>query len=258
MITLTLPSNASMDLFPQNTCQDFTTQLSSELILSGNFEVALKRLQYPYNWSGLQGDDCKVKLSWKTKNFTILQERKEEIKIPEAEYDTVTALVDALKKALSQTKDTHFKEINLELRGSRLWITLKSGVRIEFSERVRIILGFVENPGWKSEPKEISHQFVNDYDVDIRGGRHTLFVYSDIVEHSIVGDSVQPILGTAALRAEPGEIVVYEPQILDWTPLRSNQFQTIRIYIRDEVGEKIPFRGGRVIVTLHLRKRPIF
>ena len=248
MITITLPSNASMDLFPQNTCQDFTTQLSSELNLNGNFEVALKRLQYPFNWSGLQGDDCKVKLSSRT--------TKEEVKIPEGEYETVTAIVDALKKAIALTKDARFKEINLELRGSRLWVTLKSGVKIEFSERVRIILGFVENPGWKSESKEIPHQFVNDYDVDVRGGRHTLFIYSDLVDHSIVGDTIQPILGTAALQGKPGDIVVYEPQILDWTPLRSNKIQTIRIYIRDEVGEKIPFQGGRVIVTLHLRKRP--
>ena len=257
MITLTLPSNASMEFFPQNTCQDFTTKLLTELTLNGNYEVALKRLQYPYNWSGLEGDDCKVKLSYKS--FKAKVPITEEIQFSEAEYKSVALLVKNLNAAIaSQAKDPHLKDIAFELKGSRIWASLKSGVKIEFSDRVRIILGFVENPGWTPEASEIVHYFSNDYDVDIRGGRHTLFIYSDMVEHSIVGDTIQPILGTAALGGTPGNIVVYEPQILDWTPLRSNQIQTIRIYIRDEVGEVIPFKGGRVIVTLHLRKRPIF
>ena len=257
MITITLPSNASMDLFPQNTCQDYTTQLASDLNLNGNFEVALKRLQYPYNWSGLEGDDCKVKFSYKS--FKAKTPITEEIQIPEVDYTNVAELVSALITAIyTQTTDPHFQEIAFQLKGSRLWVSLKSGVKIEFSNRVRIILGFVENPGWVSEASEINHFFSNDYDVDIRGGRHTLFVYSDIVEHSIVGDTIQPLLGTASIGGSPGNIVVYEPQILDWTSLRSNEIRTIRIYIRDEVGEVIPFKGGRVIVTLHLRKRPIF
>ena len=44
-----LPSNSSVDHFPQNTMSDYTTVLSNPLNLEGNYEVALTELNYsPY------------------------------------------------------------------------------------------------------------------------------------------------------------------------------------------------------------------
>ena len=44
---ITLPSNASMELYPENEATNYTTKLCYPLNLEGNWEVALVDLQYP-------------------------------------------------------------------------------------------------------------------------------------------------------------------------------------------------------------------
>jgi len=47
---LVLPSNASMDIYPENKTSDFTLHLPKELDLKGSWEVALVELFYPNSW----------------------------------------------------------------------------------------------------------------------------------------------------------------------------------------------------------------
>src|SRR5207253_5977959 len=48
---LTLPSNSSMDIYPQNTLQNYTTKLTKPLNLTENYEVALAQITFPNNFS---------------------------------------------------------------------------------------------------------------------------------------------------------------------------------------------------------------
>ena len=48
---LTLPSNSSTDVFPQNTLQNYTTKLSEPLNLTEDYEVALAQIIFPNNFS---------------------------------------------------------------------------------------------------------------------------------------------------------------------------------------------------------------
>src|SRR5207253_10568171 len=48
---LTLPSNSSMDVFPQNTLQNYTTKLMEPLNLTENYEFALAQSTFPNNFS---------------------------------------------------------------------------------------------------------------------------------------------------------------------------------------------------------------
>lgn len=47
---VTLPSNASMDYFPQNTQSSYRTKLISPLLLKGEWEVGLSEIFIPRNW----------------------------------------------------------------------------------------------------------------------------------------------------------------------------------------------------------------
>ena len=47
---ITLPSNSSLEYFPNNTLNNFTTKLHSALRLDGEYEVGLVELSYPQNW----------------------------------------------------------------------------------------------------------------------------------------------------------------------------------------------------------------
>ena len=44
---MTLPSNASMKIFPDNKKSDYTTLLSNNISLNGEYEVALTNISFP-------------------------------------------------------------------------------------------------------------------------------------------------------------------------------------------------------------------
>ena len=47
---LTLPSNNSMEYYPENILAQFTSRLPNAINLSGDWEVGLVEIQYPQNW----------------------------------------------------------------------------------------------------------------------------------------------------------------------------------------------------------------
>ena len=49
MFYLTLPSNSSMNYYPENTLAHYTTVLAQDVDLSGRWEVGLSEIQYPYS-----------------------------------------------------------------------------------------------------------------------------------------------------------------------------------------------------------------
>ncbi|CAF1137833.1 unnamed protein product [Brachionus calyciflorus] len=48
---VTLPSNSSMDLYPENTMTDFSVLLKEPIRLDVQYEVALVELTYKHSWS---------------------------------------------------------------------------------------------------------------------------------------------------------------------------------------------------------------
>src|SRR5437870_4528740 len=50
---LTLPSNSSMEYYPNNTLTNYTTKLADEVSLRGEWEVGLSEIIFPKNWLNL-------------------------------------------------------------------------------------------------------------------------------------------------------------------------------------------------------------
>jgi len=59
---LTLPSNASMDCYPNNTAAQYTTKLPRNINLEGDLEVALTEISVPVSMSNVLKDTCMVYL----------------------------------------------------------------------------------------------------------------------------------------------------------------------------------------------------
>ena len=57
---IVLTSDASRDQYPADTAADFTMQLTSELNLSEEWEVAMRRIIYSYSWQNV----CEHQLSY--------------------------------------------------------------------------------------------------------------------------------------------------------------------------------------------------
>ena len=98
-------------------------------------------------------------------------------------------------------------------------------------------------------------EHVADWVVDVTRGLHSLYVYCPLVEPRMVGDAQVPLLKIVPVEERDAEMVtrVFDP--VQYCPLVLRRFQTVEIGIRDDTGVKMSIERGRVVVTLHCRKR---
>lgn len=85
---------------------------------------------------------------------------------------------------------------------------------------------------------------------------HSLFVYTDIVESSRVGDSYTQLLNviTVPPKAEFGEQVFVRFERPYYRRVSKSDFQQIEVEIKDDTIATAPFRFGRTIITLEFRR----
>ena len=95
------------------------------------------------------------------------------------------------------------------------------------------------------------------FPADFNAGFNNLFIYTNIVQHSDVGNAFAPILTTVPNKLSQdgwGGSVHHEPKNLIYRPLQSRFFDTIEIDIKDDSGVPVPFKLGNVIIKLHFKK----
>ena len=90
---------------------------------------------------------------------------------------------------------------------------------------------------------------------DVTRGVNSLYVYCPLVEPRMVGDAQVPLLRIVPVAGRDGEMMTRAFDHIQYCPLVLRRFQTVEIDIRDDTGVKIPFERGRVVVTLHCRRR---
>ena len=83
---ITLPSNSSLEYFPNNTLNNFTTKLHSALRLDGEYEVGLVELSYPQNWKYRRDG----KILFKEKS------RSEIYKIRFSNFESIESLIQSM------------------------------------------------------------------------------------------------------------------------------------------------------------------
>ena len=59
---VTLPSNSTMQYFPDNKISNFVTKLSRTLQLDGEWEVGLAEIDYPYTWHNIREEKNSVEI----------------------------------------------------------------------------------------------------------------------------------------------------------------------------------------------------
>ena len=82
----------------------------------------------------------------------------------------------------------------------------------------------------------------------------SMFVYCDIVEPHIVGDTTTSLLRIVPVEGESGQLITRIYKNIHYIPIQRKQFQTLEIYIRDHTGQKVAFECGTLNVMLHLRQ----
>ena len=316
-----LPSNSSMDYFPDNSLANYKVKLSKPLLLQGRYEVALVEIIYPHRRLTVEPDEAKFVIytttpveyevredDFKThvvtgirntnirgkrnikKNATKLK-RKATLKMTkkdmidmvddETKLKPLNAVASTTipKKArekpkkknrvsllalpagmyerpeeIAQRLNTLDKNIQVSFSGTtnKFQIELGSDVtRVDLSRRLAQLLGFVKEP----ERYTIKGPEIAQFMPHMEGNAHALYIYSSIVDHQIVGDTMAPLLRVVCPDAEKLGQTVSEKYIKPYyLPVNSSFIDTIDIQIRTTSGHLFPFQSGNpVVISLHFR-----
>jgi hypothetical protein len=250
---VTLQSNASLDIFPDNKISNFKNKLSNSVELrSGVYEVALVELSYTYGNAFLHRGELLL-------TCKLFNPAKKVLDIKE--YHCPRDIRS--EKELIELLNLWFPRSKVGIRDNIFWyqFRLKAGVTIEFSENLRDILGLDDTnlkvTNTLAEEGETVYKDEGTYPIFPNCGNTKLFIYTNIVRPQYVGDSLVPCLRVLNYDGEFRKQVRKEfihPQFLD---LAISQFDIIHIYILNESGEPIPFEFGNVTCTLRFRPKKL-
>ena len=252
-------SNASGELFPDNTLSSFTNFLPQKVNLEGQWEVAISETSYPLMYQNITEGKFKFfdnKLSKSTSTYSI----------EPGLYNSITDFVEAMN-TLIQEKNNHNETcitVKVSRRTQKNVIMLandSSGLAFCSTDLGHI---FGNNVGNEFEVLMIGkgpHEPEFAYDI-VR--IHSLMSYSDIVEYNIVGDTKAPLLRCFPFISKlkgvdimtTGQYMNYQTfSNLQFRPLLKNSFHSIHIDLRDPSGEKIRFVSvGITRLVLMFRK----
>lgn len=266
---IVLPSNSSMDVYPNNTTACFTVNLPQEIRLKGEWEVGISEIHYPLTFLHLQEKHAKVSI--------------------QSENPPDTPSDYQLSHGLFTDMDDFLYNINEDFKQKKIEVeffkhSAKSGYvcvhrRCDSgtpAEKgcplyLRAHRNFYKILGFEGSKNLNDNGIYVTKDVEGKGAvtgvrpanilnaiPRQLFIYTDITEPLIVGN-----VKTSLLRIVPvhmknflfghNHYQTFAP--IKYIPLLTSSFCTITIDVRNEIGEPIPFEFGTLTVTLHFRRK---
>jgi hypothetical protein len=272
---VTLPSNVSSNkYFPDNTVANYVTKLPQRLSLEGKWGVGLVEMSYTLSWYNID-KPLEIGIIAGSTSFGGGA-------VPAGRYDSIRELVNVVNDEFLKYQN-HVPKITVDTRTRQ--VSLHYGIennKIVFpviNKDLCDILGLNakkinENTKgliksykqWEKMEGFKEHTAPNPDDMQIKGkspyqlqsGYHSLYVYTDIVKPSIVGNSSVQLLRLVQVPSDGkfGDQVVITFPITYYTQLITNEIQNIEIHIKDETGKTLPFEFGRSILVLHFKKLP--
>ena len=151
---------------------------------------------------------------------------------------------------------------------SRFELTVNDKYYVRLSHTLASILGFrktTESAKFAAYIQEFNP--ANDYIFSLPStfanvppllsrGINSIYVYTDIVESSLVGDVRAPLLLVCPFKTDKANPTIYQEFLNPtYVPIHRNTIQKLEITLRDGTGEEIPFLYGKTVLSLHFRKQ---
>ena len=238
---VTLPSNNSMQYFPDNKTSNFVTKLSRTPQLDREWEVGLAEIVYPHIWFNIREGKNSVEIYAPDNLYLVF--KRAEFSIQPGYYQKVQ--IDALYKA----GIFNLTDVVLSYDDTSKRVTVKCGrcVIVKLRGDIARIFGFLNDTTIRASDKKGFTLAL------LETGNQYFYVYIDIIKSQYHGDVLVPLLRTVTVKGEHGSDVSKNFERPHYVPLNKKIIDTISINIRDEAGDLVAFEHGKVIITLHFR-----
>jgi hypothetical protein len=260
-----------MQFFPDNTLTEFTTKLASTIELTDEWEVGLAEIMFPRSWYTIPKKGLIIEVSCQicgtlatlatNENKSIFYNTK--IYLKGGYYNSMEELTLELNNAAQRAFDYVAKLpegsimppiFSYKQAAKKMCITIQEGMTIEFPPELEVILGLssMQNPLKNTSYENVT--FGGEHSCDLQAGIHALYIYCDLLQFTHVGDIKAPLLRVVDSGGEAGDVVTRYYERPRYVPLQKKNFDSVEIVIRDDLGEKIQFENGKVLLTLHFRR----
>lgn len=279
---INLESNVESD--DLNVPSHFFNDMPNCIRLDGKWEVGLVEISYTNSWFNIPNDTDFQIVSG---NKVLIDVTSPELVIPAGRYPTTNDLVETINDVVRNfTSPWMTTRPTLSYHGLTKSVTAKAGehknklpLTLRFPLFIQGLLGvnsasdsdsfesnetnaitplftYTDSPQTSDSIKYIKVQTVSTQLGDITAGIRTLLVYSNIVDHTVVGNSFSQLLRQVAIRSNSnfGEQIVETYNTPIYVPVQPAEIKRIEILIKDDNGQDIDFKYGRTVCIVHFRK----
>ena len=173
--------------------------------------------------------------------------------IPEAHYDSPEMLLNLFNTVMNSVlRLPKLKNKGFLLNKEKKIVEVKlpfDGIEITLDAPLAALLGF--NKRIFSGTKTITGEFP----YDVKNSFYSLFVYTDIIQSQMIGDTYAKLLQVTPAPQRTNTIISHTFNPIQYVALERHKFETIEIAIRNSAGDLVPFTTGLSIVKLHFRPK---
>lgn len=243
---LTLPSNASTAIYPNNTAAMYVTKLPKPIELEGEWVASLKEISTPVSFVNIPYNYAEFDVRHKGASDDGAQKT---LTMPGGMYRRNEEALDGLNEI------TALYNIEFHLAGRRnrrVQIDVGDTHEIRINESLAVIMGLSPQHGWLASGQHLaSSQMI----LPPRENVTTMFVYCDILQHVVVGDTTAPLLRVVDMRKHSGKQKMHTINDTPlFVPIQKKMFDTIEVNLMTDTGMPVPFEDGKSHVVLELKK----
>ena len=270
------PSNASMNIYENNTLSSYTNNFEQPLVLNEEYDVGLAEIQFPQNWNNIRAGSNTFEI-----RYSYLRSKRERYmvkEIPPGYYENIPDLIEVIKSIYGSTQDRRLTAAKVTLVGLEITYNattrrvtvntdnLKLKIRkadgklhtprayqaeIKLNDDVARLLGF-KNGTVIKKGKSLTSEFA----AVKSGGVDQMYVYTDCIHPQPHPDGNVSILRTVAIDEDREKNFISKRfQKIFYYPLKLRTITTISFDLYDDTGKHMTFDSGKVLIVLHFCKR---
>ena len=165
-------------------------------------------------------------------------------------YSSMEGLIKATNTALAKDVNDNIVLTYNSVTG-KVTVKLKNGYQLGLIGRLSVVFGF----GGKDT--KVLKMTESPYVADL-AAMSTIYIYCNIVQPQIVGDTNAQLLKSIPVAGTFGDIITKTFTNIQYVPIQRKSFEDVEILLRSDTGDPVPFERGKVVTTLHFRQHSYF
>lgn len=239
-----LPSNSSMQYYPENKLADFRVKLAKPIIFDQPYLVALEEYIYPQVHTHFSSGEVYIDVLKMDDNLQLQLHKR--IRLDISSEDHAETVIHYVNKMLHEYE--WFVDVD-EDNIITFYAPNKSSTLLRVPPKITKIFGFTDRDDVHFA---FSETLKGKFPSLMFKKTDQMFVYADIVDYQRVGDTMAPLLRICVPMNVKSKLVSEKYIRPYYVPVSKDRIDEIHITIRNHSGLLYPFpTGAPVVVKLH-------